>query len=110
QEYLGDTLEEIAAEKAAIIQEGSKVIIAEQKSEAYQIILERCDRFGITPMTAIDVGTTCGSGWLKFESEDAEYMVKQLGLQGCHQIENAKVAILLAETLQEHFQITTENI
>ena len=29
---------------------------------------------------------------------------------GHHQIENAKVALLLAETLQDHFPITTENI
>jgi len=109
QNILGATLTEIAAEKAAIIHEGSKVVVGEQEPEAMSIIVKRCGHLGLTPELTEHVSTTY-SGWFKFATERAEYQVERLGLLGYHQIENAKVAILLAETLQEHFQILPENI
>src|SRR5918912_653382 len=42
QEYLGNTLAEIAAEKAAIIRPGVTAIIAPQLAEALEVILKRC--------------------------------------------------------------------
>jgi len=110
QEYLGETIEDIAAEKAAIIHEGSKVMIGEQTNEALEIILNRCSTVGALPMLASEGRATFSSGWLNLTTEKAEYTVKKLGLLGRHQIENAEVAILIAETLQEHFAITAQNI
>ncbi|MFN0140042.1 MAG: bifunctional folylpolyglutamate synthase/dihydrofolate synthase [Pyrinomonadaceae bacterium] len=110
QQYLGDTIEEIAAEKAAIIHEGSRVVIGEQIPEAEKVIRDRCEQFGIDAKFATKVKITFGSGWLNFQTDQADYRVKKLGLLGHHQIENAKVAILLAEELQSHFPITTEHI
>lgn len=105
QNILGATLREIAAEKASIIHEGSKVIVGEQQPEAWEVILARCADFGVTPKSAQDVSTTSGSGWLNIRTGQTRYRIGQLGLVGDHQIENAKVAILLAETLQESFPI-----
>jgi len=110
QNILGPTLTEIAAEKAAIIHEGSKVIVGEQEPEAMNVIIERCADFGITPKSAQAVGTTSGSGWLNINTGQTRYRLGQLGLAGHHQIENAKVAILLAETLQEYLPITPTDI
>ncbi|MEO6052325.1 MAG: folylpolyglutamate synthase/dihydrofolate synthase family protein [Pyrinomonadaceae bacterium] len=110
QEYLGNTIEDIAAEKAAIIQAGSTVVIGEQDLEPKKVIDARLDRFGIVAGMAERVTTTCGSGWLKFATEKAEYEVTELGLKGQHQIENAKVVIRLVEILQGRFGITSENI
>ena len=110
QEYLGETLAEIASEKAAIIHFGSIVVVAEQKDEAMKIIKSVCSNYGVSPKLAYLVGTDCGSGWLKFDTKKAVYQINELGLLGRHQIENAKVAILLAETLQEYFPIITANI
>lgn len=110
QNYLGDTIEEIAAEKAAIIHEGSKVVVAEQRPEAAKIVKDRCDLFQIQAESASRVRTTCGNGWLRFETSRDVYELEGLGLRGQHQIDNAKVAILLAETLQEYLQITKENV
>jgi dihydrofolate synthase / folylpolyglutamate synthase len=110
QEYLGDTIEEIAGEKAAIIHEGSRVVIGKQILEAEKIIQDRFEQFGIDAKFETQVRTTCGSGWLNFENDQAKYQVKKLGLLGRHQIENAKIAILLAEELQSHFPITTKQI
>lgn len=85
QQYLGETLTEIAGEKAAIINSPKqKVVVSKQCPEAEKVILERCKEFGITPIT------------------DSKFRVPnlKLGLAGKHQIENAKVAICLAEILK----------
>lgn len=93
REYLGDTIEKIAAEKAGIIHRGSKVVIGEQDPRALDAILNRCREFGIAP------SVEC------VPSRDTE-----LGLPGRHQFENAKVAILVAGLLQASFPITEEAI
>jgi dihydrofolate synthase / folylpolyglutamate synthase len=110
QEYLGETLGEIAAEKAAIIHDNSLVVIGEQPPAAMTVMLERCMSFGIEPRLARQVKAFDVDGLLTFVTDRGEYAVNKLGLPGRHQIENAKPAILSAETLHEHFQISDENI
>lgn len=110
QEYLGETIEEIAAEKAAIIHSRSKVIVGGQEPEAMAVIVDRCRGVEIEPSMADRVRTTCDTGWLNFRSAQTEYLVDSLGLPGNHQIENAKVAIQLAELLQQYFTISREHI
>jgi dihydrofolate synthase / folylpolyglutamate synthase len=83
QQYLGETLTEIAGEKAAIINStNQKVVISKQHAEAERIILDRCKEFDIIPIRT------------EFDLPDFE-----LSLKGNHQIENAKVAVRLAELL-----------
>src|SRR6185295_13974490 len=56
QEYLGETIEEIAGEKTAII-DGPlvmDVVIGKQDPRALGVILERCANRGITPVTGND--------------------------------------------------------
>jgi dihydrofolate synthase/folylpolyglutamate synthase len=111
QNILGNSLTEIASEKAAIIRENSQVFLSEQKDEAKKVILERCAEFGVTPKFARTVIVNEQSkNNLTFRTEKAEYKNVRLSLQGRHQIENAKLAVLLAEALQENFKISTENI
>jgi dihydrofolate synthase/folylpolyglutamate synthase len=110
QNILGNSLAEIATEKAAVIHEGSKVVIGEQNEEAMRIVLKRCTESGIEPTLASKVSTNCCSGWFKLSTERGSYKITDLGLKGRHQIENAKVAILLSETLQENFAITAGDI
>src|SRR5688572_14082294 len=52
QEYLGETIEEIAAEKAAIIHAGSRVVIGEQDPEVMDVIRNRCRDLGVEPHSA----------------------------------------------------------
>ncbi|MGC2237351.1 MAG: folylpolyglutamate synthase/dihydrofolate synthase family protein [Pyrinomonadaceae bacterium] len=114
QSFLGNTLAEIAVEKAMIIRADTKVVAAEQPKEAERVILQRCAGFGITPnladFPAEIVGETDGKSIVDFKTAKTEYRRILLNLRGRHQIENAKVAILIAEILQENFKITTENI
>ncbi len=116
QNILGNTLAEIAAEKAAIIRAAMKVVVAEQLPEAMKVILERCAEFDISPNLASKISTICITEphndkiRSNFVTSKADYGNVRVNLSGRHQIENAKTAILLAEILQENFNITTENI
>jgi dihydrofolate synthase/folylpolyglutamate synthase len=49
EDYLGDTLASIAAEKAATIRPGVTAIIGLQQPEALAVLLERCDAAGVRP-------------------------------------------------------------
>jgi len=93
EEYLGDTIESIAAEKAAIIRPGVRAVIARQpEPAALDVLLKRCEQVGVTPILAGDSSAN--------KSLD-------LGLLGRHQIDNAAVAISLAELLRgEGFTIS----
>src|SRR2546423_4135319 len=49
EEYLGHTLAEIAAEKAAIIRPGVIAVVAPQQPDAINAIARRCREVGVTP-------------------------------------------------------------
>jgi dihydrofolate synthase/folylpolyglutamate synthase len=116
QEYLGDTIEEIAAEKAAIIHEGSKVVIGDQRSKAMEIIVYRCNKLGILPII-IRGGNTSGSecalrAYHNFGAPSGrlEFPPSSLGLKGVHQAENAAIAVGLARELRAVFHIPDDAI
>jgi len=84
QEFLGDTIEKIAAEKSAIIADGSKVVSGIQPSEAEAVIR----RFAFERAASLEF---CGPDSLLADSV--------LGLLGRHQYENAAVAVGIARKL-----------
>ncbi|HJS50362.1 MAG TPA: folylpolyglutamate synthase/dihydrofolate synthase family protein [Pyrinomonadaceae bacterium] len=106
QEHLGDTLDQIAAEKAAIIGAGSKVVVGEQKEEAMEVILARCREVGVEPR----MSTETTQGLKRAHALPLVFLPESLGLLGRHQVENARVALLLGETLKEYLPISTQNI
>lgn len=85
EEYLGHTLADIAAEKAAIIRRGVVAIIAPQTEEALAVIVRECNAAGVVPRLV----------------EPDRYESISIGLRGRHQIANAATAIALAEGLRE---------
>src|SRR5713226_757590 len=52
EEYLGHSLAEIAAEKAAIIRRGVTAIIAPQEKEVLGVIVRQCEAVGVEPRFA----------------------------------------------------------
>jgi dihydrofolate synthase/folylpolyglutamate synthase len=110
QEYLGETIEAIAGEKAAIIHNDSEVVIGEQTEEAMQVVLKRCAEFETKPRLASDVEAVLNLHGLRFKSPQDNYQIDKLGPGGKHQIENAKSAILAAEILAERFPINNKSI
>ncbi|MBO0726903.1 MAG: bifunctional folylpolyglutamate synthase/dihydrofolate synthase [Blastocatellia bacterium] len=107
QNYLGDTIQSIAAEKAGIIKPGAPVIIAPQSNEAMEAITARCKEMKapmITPAPPLDVEALSGSEDMgryrfRYRNSSDEYALR-LGLRGRHQITNATVAIHIAEQLR----------
>jgi dihydrofolate synthase/folylpolyglutamate synthase len=96
EEYLGNTLAEIAGEKAAIIRPGVIAIVAPQAGEARDVILRRCKSVGVAP---------------EFVTPNAEYVDAPLGLRGTHQKANAATAIAIVEALRtKGFQISRDAI
>jgi dihydrofolate synthase / folylpolyglutamate synthase len=96
EQYLGDTLTSIASEKAAVIRPGVTAVIGEQSPEALDVLLKRCAEVGVEPL---------------LEPGRDFYKNFTLSLRGAHQIQNASVAIRLAEALRRQgFSISDEQI
>jgi dihydrofolate synthase/folylpolyglutamate synthase len=116
QEYLGHTLAEIAAEKAAIIRPGVRAVVAPQGPEAEEVILRRCRECNVEPRRAagdIEVEEVCEGGRLRvrLRTRRDTYAGVCLALRGRHQLTNAAVAVALAESLAEQgFPIGREHI
>tara|TARA_B110000003_G_scaffold97488_1_gene99601 strand:- start:2069 stop:3334 length:1266 start_codon:yes stop_codon:yes gene_type:complete len=94
QQYLGDTLAEIASEKAGILKRNCFAIIGPQEEEALAVIEAR----------AYEVGATCkiyGQHWhvweengrLVFQDENGLLYLPLPKLIGAHQIQNAGLAL-----------------
>ncbi len=103
QQYLGDTLTAIAAEKAAIIRQDTKVVIAPQKDEALQIILARCQEKNVVPLINSCQVFEENLPEISFRTKNHFYPNVRLSLEGAHQRQNACTAINLAEILRDDF-------
>ena len=104
---LGDTVAEIAAEKAGIIKEGHTVVISPQVREVEDVIRERCRQVGAR---AVQVGPDVtwtspgpdGSGFQSFTvyGRLGEHQLR-IPLLGEYQLENAATALAALEVLVE---------
>ena len=116
QNILGATIEEIAAEKAAIIVPGARAVIGRQHhSGASEILMGRCLETNVLPVFVNEPGAIdtaeFGRVTLAYESSGTSYAKVRLGLRGRHQAENAASAIETAEVLdQSGFGISREAI
>lgn len=120
QDILGNTLPEIAAEKAAIIRPDTKiVVVAPQPKAAERTINGRCLELGVEPRRATtgikvkkhDLDFAPPLLVANFKTEKNDYHDVVLGLNGRHQLTNAATAIGIAETLGEFgFKISNENV
>jgi dihydrofolate synthase/folylpolyglutamate synthase len=93
QEFLGATLAEIAAEKAAIMRAGVPCISAPQRPEAAAVIRAHAARIG-TPLHVAN----------------AEKLTHTLALPGAHQRINAAVAATTVTLLQSQFPVSEATI
>lgn len=117
QNYLGDTLEEIAAEKAAVIRPNVRAVaVAPQKPAAHRIIADKCRQHLITEINSAEIVKTnkindSAKLSVGFKTTASDYSNIKLSLLGRHQLENAALAITLAEILRrDGFEIPSEAI
>lgn len=94
-QFLGETLPEIAFEKAGIIKEGIPVVISQKQVETSPVFLKKA-RENKAPL---------------YFAEDSEYPVYELDLKGIYQQKNIKGVLKSLEVLEENgFQIDDNTI
>ena len=90
-QFLGETLAEIAAEKAGIIKPGVPLVLAPQEAEAKAVILAK----------AAEAGAPVHDGWRVsegvFHGHRLTLPLPRLGLAGAHQAGNAGLALACLE-------------
>lgn len=105
QEYLGNTIEEIAAEKAAIIGSHTRAaVIGPQDERAMSVVDARIRDAKLTDGTTILVGRDVAALLPLDLPHD------WLGLRGKHQVENAQIAVGIAQALGDRFTISDDAI
>jgi dihydrofolate synthase/folylpolyglutamate synthase len=106
QQYLGDTLEEIAFEKAGIIKRGMTLVTGDLPEGALRTVARVAEQQDARVIQAahgvrVDAATADGRSVLTIETPFDCYGPVTLGLRGEHQIGNALVAVRLLDTLRE---------
>jgi dihydrofolate synthase/folylpolyglutamate synthase len=101
REFLGDTLAQIAGEKAGILKPGVPAVVSRQPPDALSTILERARLVG-SPLflEGRDFSLDAGAADLTFRSTEASIDGLSLGLPGAHQRSNAAVALRAMEVLR----------
>lgn len=94
-EVLGDTLSEIAGEKAGILKKGTRAVFSVQEPEAFETLKQRCDSLEI-PFCTVD-----GTKIVPLESGFCypDEQAYRMEMPGTYQRENALAAILAAREL-----------
>ncbi|MFW6279223.1 MAG: bifunctional folylpolyglutamate synthase/dihydrofolate synthase [Bacillota bacterium] len=112
---LGDTLPEIAREKAGIIKPGCPVVDAVDDCEAREVIARQAREKNSKHISVDDkyvyrIEESSLSGQkLSVSSQEKEYSI-ELGLAGEHQARNALLALAVVEELDTEFPVTEENL
>ncbi|HEX6922410.1 MAG TPA: folylpolyglutamate synthase/dihydrofolate synthase family protein [Bacillales bacterium] len=113
-EILGDTIEEIAAEKAGIIKSGTPVITAVDKPEALHVIRDKSAErkaklyvLGENFFASHDSSVLTGEHF-SYRSLFAEMKDLSLGMKGRHQVENAAAALMAVDYLKQYFALILE--
>jgi dihydrofolate synthase/folylpolyglutamate synthase len=93
-DYLGDTIEKIATEKAGILRRGAPAVVAAQPRDARRVIERQAARLGAPILVAGEDWTaTEERGRLVYQDEAGLLDLPAPKLYGRHQFENAGLAI-----------------
>jgi dihydrofolate synthase/folylpolyglutamate synthase len=106
REYLGDTIAEIAAEKAGILKPGNAVLTG-TSGEALAIVSSRATAVGVASLRSLESGIDARGSSLGMDGVAVDVSVGDLQvsahipLHGTFQIANAALAVAVAAALRE---------
>ncbi len=115
-QYLGDTLQKIAAEKAGIMKTGATCIIGAQDHEGLaggvmEVFENRAAELGISLCRAGKEWEAAPDGdRMRFAFNEVESPLPKPSLPGAHQIENAGAALATLTLLKDTLPVTEEAI
>ncbi|MCU0250741.1 MAG: Mur ligase family protein [Vicinamibacterales bacterium] len=106
QQYLGETLAEIAFEKAGIAKPGMRLVCGERAAGPRGVIAEACAARGAafedaSEGVSLSAAMTGGVASMTLRTPAGAYGPLTLGLRGRHQVQNALVAVRLLEALSK---------
>ena len=103
QKFLGDTLEEIAGEKAGIVKPGAIMVSAAQDVEAAEVLRERCAEVGAASvLEGVDIAVlqraqAVGGQLVTLRGMAGDYRDLFLPVHGAHQAHTALLALAAVE-------------
>ena len=115
-QYLGNTLEEIAGEKAGIIKKGVPVIFPDRRPETTRVLVNRAKEIGsravlLEKSNILDINTGNKNIDFSLHTGYYNYIGLSLHMVALYQVENASLAVLAAEELnREGYLIGEEAI
>lgn len=105
QQYLGDTVTEIAREKAGVIHPGTVTVLGDANPDVVNVVSAACRDRGARLVHTSDVARTTselrpdGRLLVELGTTRRAYAPVTLGLRGRHQLDNAVTAAVLLEEL-----------
>jgi dihydrofolate synthase/folylpolyglutamate synthase len=110
-EYLGPTLKLIAAEKAGIIKQKSKCVIADQTDEVREVLFDVCERKSTEYFAfGYDFSISKGKNNFIYHESGIDLALPIPSLPGDHQLLNASNAIAAIMRIRDIYSITDEHI
>lgn len=117
EKYLGNSLEEIAFEKAGIIKQNTPVVLGSVSPELNNIFEAKAKETQSKIIYASDNASVSDiqftqllSMKLVLNTKNKSYGTLDVPLAGQHQIKNLITAVTAIESISEHFGVTDENI
>jgi dihydrofolate synthase/folylpolyglutamate synthase len=113
---LGDTISQIAFEKAGIIKSGVPIITGVQQEEAIEVIAktakEKMARFYLINrnFSILDSQSTAEGEFFTYQSERTTYQNLFITMKGSHQVLNASLAVKAIEYLQTYLSVQVDEI
>ena len=110
EQYLGHSLEAIAAEKAGVIKAGGPVVLGRNAATVRAVVRSRAQSVG-APLTyapddvTVDEEVVHGRSIVTIATPTARYDLVRLALRGRHQIDNAVTAIRFLEALSANHEV-----
>ncbi len=107
-EFLGDTLEKIAAEKAGIIKPGCPCVIGAQGDSGVMKILMEAAKQNGSPLSrhGAEWFTEDHGDMFKYVHKDVEMILPRPALQGAHQVCNAGAVLAALDIIRDHISVS----
>ncbi|EPD54270.1 FolC protein [Paenisporosarcina sp. HGH0030] len=106
EQFLGNSIEEVASHKAGIIKPGRPVVIGPMEEPAEQVLIKEANE-GNSPLWKINKDFTLLNG-LYQDNEGHEFMNMIVPLKGSHQVNNAALAIRAVLHVANSLQVEVE--
>jgi len=111
QQFLGETIEEIAGEKAGIIKAGVPCVMARQTAVVADVISAvASERFAPLISEGADWSLSLLAGGFTIRSNGQEQYLPKPSLPGAHQYHNAAVAVMALSRLSDIFKISGQEM